>query len=77
MSKIVHARLDTETQQVLARLRRRTGMNDSQLIRRALHVLVGAPAGKRERRVIGLGAFESGLDDLGSNKRHLAGFGSK
>jgi hypothetical protein len=29
----------------------------------------------RPRRVIGLGLFNSGIADLGSNKKHLKGFG--
>jgi hypothetical protein len=31
------------------------------------------PAGRP--RIAGLGRFASGVDDLGSNKRHLKGFG--
>lgn len=33
------------------------------------------PTGERSQRIIGLGEFASGIDDLGSNKEHLDGFG--
>jgi hypothetical protein len=73
--RIVHARLDPETRRLLSRLRRRTGLNDSELIRRALRVLGSAEVDPGGRRVIGQGAFASGVPDLGSNRKHLEGFG--
>lgn len=74
---IVHARLDPETRDILARLRRRTGLRDSELIRRALRALDASPKQKRGVQVIGLGKFESGVSDLGSNDAHLRGFGRR
>ncbi len=75
MAKMVHARLDEETDGLLRRMRRSTGLGDSELIRRGLRVL-DTLSGRRGRpQVIGLGAFASGVRDLGSNKRHLDGFG--
>lgn len=76
MEKVVHARLDEETQQLLERLRRQTGLNDSSLVRRGLRALAGAMLLPRGRIPVGTGKFESGVDDLGSNKEHLRGFGS-
>jgi hypothetical protein len=73
---IVHARLDPETRRILERLRRRTGQRDSTLIRRALRALDAAELRLGARRIVGLGAFASGVDDLGSNDEHLRGFGS-
>jgi hypothetical protein len=72
---IVHARLDEETRLILARLRRRTGLRDSELIRRALRALDAGPKARPRPRIVGLGEFDSGLGDLASNKRHLHGFG--
>jgi hypothetical protein len=75
MAKIVHARLDDENEALLRRLGRATGLSDSELLRRGLSAL-GAVSGRLGRpRIIGMAAFASGQPDLGSNKRHLAGFG--
>lgn len=75
MSDIVHARLDPETKRLLERLRRQFGWNDSEVVRRALRVLAEAELPRRRRKIVGLGEFESGIDDLGSNPDHLDGFG--
>ena len=75
MAKIVHARLDDESEALLRRLGQTTGLSDSELLRRGLSAL-GAVSGRPGRsRIIGLAAFASGQPDLGSNKGHLAGFG--
>ncbi len=76
-STIVHARLDRETGLVLKRLRRTTGLRDSALIRRALRALDAEVAAPSAPRIVGVGRFESGLSDLGSNPEHLRGFGRK
>jgi predicted transcriptional regulator len=75
MAKVVQARLDDETEELLQRLRRRTGLTYSQLVRRAIRALAAVQAWKGEARVIGVGRFSSGVRDLGSSKRHLEGFG--
>lgn len=72
---IVHARLDPQTRQALDRLRRKTGLTESEIIRRSLLVLDRIESAPRGRRIVGVGEFESGKDDLGSDERHLAGFG--
>jgi hypothetical protein len=75
MSRIVHARIDPATEKLLRTLEQRLGWSDSRIVRegiKALRVLL--PPGRR--RIIGLGQFRSGIPDLGSNKRHLEGFGS-
>jgi hypothetical protein len=74
MSRMIHARLDAETERILRRLERRLGWNDSQVVREGIKALNGLTARGR-RRVIGLGRFSSGVPDLGSNKTHLKGFG--
>jgi len=77
MNSIVHARLDRETLRLLRRLSRRFGWNDSEVVRRGIQALAERATGDDlpANRVIGLGAFSSGVKDLGSNKKHLAGLG--
>lgn len=73
--RIVQARIDAVTEAALARLRRQTGMTDSQLLRKGLELLSQGMKPARARRVRGVGRFASGRSDLGSNKTHLSGFG--
>jgi hypothetical protein len=75
MEAKIQARLDSGSQAALRRLTRRLGWNPSRVVREGLRMLdscYGRPAGGR---VIGVGRFKSGLPDLGSNKKHLEGFG--
>jgi hypothetical protein len=75
MSRIIHARLDVQTERLLREIERRLGWNDSQVVRegiKALNVVLGP---RRPRQIVGLGRFRSGIRDLGSNKVHLKGFG--
>jgi len=72
---VVHARLDENTRRTLDGLRRRTGLTDSELIRRALESYLERDASVSPRRIAGLGQFESGVPDLASNPEHLEGFG--
>ena len=73
--RIVQARIDAATEAALARLRRQTGMTDSQLVRKGLELMSQGMQPTRARRVRGVGRFASGRSDLGSNKAHLSGFG--
>jgi len=75
MGRIVQSRLDPETLDLLTRLRRRTGLSDSELLRRGLHRLAENGPRARRHRIVGVGKFASKVTDLGSNKRHLRGFG--
>ena len=77
MAKMVHARLDDGGERTLARLRRATGLSDSEILRRGLKAFEVMQGGRGKRRISGLGAFASGKPDLGSNKAHLAGFGTR
>ncbi len=74
-ARIVQARLDKDTERVLTTLRRRTGLSESELVRRALRALSAGPQAVGAKKIHGLGRFSSGLPDLGSNREHLAGFG--
>ena len=77
MARVVQARLDDDTDKMLDALRRQTRLSDSELVRRAIRSLaVLSPVGGGPR-VIGIGRFESGVADLGSNKRYLKGFGRR
>ena len=76
MDKVVHARLDEETRGILERLRRRTGLNDSDIVRAGIRALAELTLPSRRRRPVGVGKFASGIPDLGSDERHLEGFGS-
>ena len=60
---------------LLRRLGRATGLSDSELLRRGLGALEAVSGRSGRPRIIGLAAFASGQPDLGSKKRHLAGFG--
>jgi Arc/MetJ-type ribon-helix-helix transcriptional regulator len=77
MKTSVQARLDPESQAALDRLVRRLGWSTSEVVREGIRLV-----DKRQhsevapRRMIGIGMFDSGIPDLGSNKKHLEGFGS-
>lgn len=75
MRPTVQARLDAASRRDLAQLTRSLGWSPSEVVREALHRMASShlPAGRP--RVAGMGKFSSGVPDLGSNKKHLNGFG--
>ncbi len=75
MNSTIHARLDPDSRKALDQLVRRKGWNPSRAVREGLRLLAACQAGKDSRTVLGLGKFSSGISDLGSNKKHLRGFG--
>ena len=75
MEAKIQARLDSRSQAALKRLTRRLGWNPSRIVREGLRILDSCYGRTVRGRVIGVGRFESGLPDLGSNKKHLEGFG--
>jgi len=75
MSRVIHARLDGETERMLRALERHWGWTDSRVVREGIKVLSGLMCRRGTRRVLGVGQFRSGVPDLGSNKDHLKGFG--
>ena len=77
MAKIVHARIDRETEALLQKLRRRTGLSESEVLREGLKAFARERLVDGGTRIVGVAEFASGKKDLGSNKRHLAGFGRK
>jgi hypothetical protein len=76
MKTSVQARLDEETREDLDILVRRHGWSTSRAVREGLHLLVRQHSGSAATKMIGIGMFDSGIPDLGSNKKHLEGFGS-
>jgi hypothetical protein len=75
MPRIIHARLDDQTERLLHELERRLGWTDSQVVREGIKALNVLLVPKRSRQIVGLGRFRSGIRDLASNKAHLKGFG--
>ncbi|MBM4364756.1 MAG: ribbon-helix-helix protein, CopG family [Deltaproteobacteria bacterium] len=75
MARVAHVRLDDDTDELLDRLTRQTGRSASEIVREGLRLVANATPPPVTPEIIGLGAFDSGLDDLGSNKAHLSGFG--
>jgi hypothetical protein len=74
-ARIVQARLDDETQRLLATLRRRTGLTESEIVRTAIRAMSETCKGSVRRAIKGVARFDSGTPDLGSNEEHLKGFG--
>jgi hypothetical protein len=75
MSRIIHARLDPESAAILDQLQRRCGWSDSQIVREGIKALSLLLVPRGKRRIVGMGQFASRITDLGSNKKHLKGFG--
>jgi Arc/MetJ-type ribon-helix-helix transcriptional regulator len=75
MRKTVQARLDLETERILGRLVRRLDRSPSEVVREGLRLLDSCQSRRAASRIVGLGKFDSGVPDLGSNKKHLEGLG--
>jgi hypothetical protein len=75
MKTSVQARLDEESQAALDGLVRRLGWTPSQVVREGIRLVDKQHAKPVRRKVIGMGEFDSGITDLGSNKAHLEGYG--
>jgi len=71
----IQARLDEKSKRLLSALVREYGWTPSQVVREGLHALEAARLRRKKKAVIGLGKFRSGVPDLGSNKKHMKGFG--
>jgi hypothetical protein len=75
MRHAIQARLDDRSRRRLEVLVRELGWTPSRVVREGLRILEASYLRRKKRGVIGLGKFSSGLPDLGSNKKHLTGFG--
>lgn len=75
MSRVAHIRLDDQHDGILERLTRQTGRTPSDLVREGLRLVAAANPPAETPAIVGLGEFDSGIEDLGSNEQHLSGFG--
>ena len=75
MKHTVQARLDSDAQKTLAQFVRRFGWTPSRVVREGLRLLAASHPPASRPRIVGMGKFSSGVRDLGSNKKHLKGFG--
>ena len=75
MAFAIQARLDDRSRKRLANLVRELGWTPSQVVREGLRVLEASHVRRKKLGIIGLGKFRSAVRDLGSNKKHLRGFG--
>jgi hypothetical protein len=75
MASIIHARLDNDTDSLRTALQKQLGWSDSQIVREGIKSLSLLVRKQGKRKIVGLGQFASGVKDLGSNKKHLQGFG--
>jgi hypothetical protein len=71
----IQARLDPDSQKALEQLAGRLGWSPSKIVREGIRLLESCYGESTGQRIVGLGKFSSGIRDLGSNKRHLKGFG--
>jgi hypothetical protein len=71
----VQARLDEESAAALELLVRRNGWSTSRAVREGLHLLAKQQMPRKPLKIIGQGEFSSGIPDLATNKKYLAGFG--
>ncbi|HEY7303520.1 MAG TPA: hypothetical protein VH601_05375 [Bryobacteraceae bacterium] len=75
MRSTVQARLDAASRRDLTKLVRSLGWSPSQVVREALRRMATSQLPGGRPRIAGMGKFSSGVSDLGSNKKHLRGFG--
>ncbi len=75
MKATIQARLDRESQRALLQVARRLGWSPSKAVREGLRLLAACHSGAVSGKILGTGKFASGIPDLGSNKKHLRGFG--
>ena len=75
MRSTIQARLDERSQKALGKLVNQLGWSPSRVVREGLRLLAVCNLRAGRREIVGLGRFASGLRDLGSNKKHLRGFG--
>jgi len=71
----VQARLSVDEERTLAHLGQSLGWSSSKIVREGLRLLAASHPAAGPRRIAGMGKFSSGKPDLGSNQKHLKGFG--
>lgn len=74
---IIHARLDEEAEALCLQLNAQLGWSESRIVREGIKALAPLLVKKKgSRRIIGQGEFSSGVENRGSDKQHLRGFGA-
>ena len=79
MKAYVHARIGDDDRATLEKLTAATGLTESEIVRRGLHLV--AQEERRRRSALDLagtsvGRFKKGPRDLSTNRKHLEGFGT-
>jgi hypothetical protein len=79
MKPYIHARLGDRDRAALEKLKRTTGLTESEIVRRGLRLV--AQEEQRRRSALDLagrsvGRFKAGPRDLSTNSKHLEGFGA-
>jgi hypothetical protein len=75
MGSSVQLRLDEETEAALKRIAHAEGWTDAETLRFCIHEVDRQRGAKRQRRMIGIGEFNSGIPDLATNKKYLEDLG--
>ena len=76
MRKTLTSRIDDKTAEKLKKLAKNLNVSESEIVRRSIELMSAVtPVYDSPKCLVGLGMFESGITDLGSNKKHLEGFG--
>lgn len=75
MSQTIQARLDADTANLRDELRRRLGMSDSDIVREGIKALAPLIPPMKPKKFVGQGKYDTGIPDLGSNKKYLEGLG--
>ena len=75
MGSSIQARLDEKSLKTFESLTKQLGWSPSKIIREGLQLLAACHIGDGRKTIVGMGKFESGKPDLGSNKKHLRDFG--
>lgn len=75
MSQTIQARLDADTADLRDELRRRLGMSDSDIVREGIRALAPLIPPTKPKKFVGQGKYDTGISDLGSNKKYLEGLG--
>lgn len=75
MGATVQVRLDAEMQEKLNRAARRLGLSRSEALREGIRLVDKRASAHTVPRLIGIGCFDSGINDLATNKGHMKDFG--
>ncbi len=75
MTRVVQARLDDETAKIVSDLKKKTGWNNSEVVREALRALKQRMVKQPKRRLPGAGEYSSGIPDLATNPKYMEDFG--